>query len=335
MKLGVYLDLRNPGARVPWPLLYKQALELCEQIEEWGAASVWLSEHHAFDDGYLPQPLTFAAAVAARTSRIRIGTAVFLAALRSPAQLLEEATVVDLLSDGRLDLGLGAGYRQAEFHLYGLTPPAKPLERLFEIHAEIERLRAEGLVTPLPVQQPLPVWLGCNGPRGANRVGQVGAPLLSVRRSIFDAYREGLIAGGHDPARAKVSGPVNVFLADDPERVREQVARAYDYIWNSYAAHADGAGEVSAGTHSERAIELGLEGGLRGLLIATPERAAQELMRYFDGVPVDTVFAWGRLPGVDDVAMHRHLELWCRELPGLMSPRASTTVVEPEQAGRQ
>jgi alkanesulfonate monooxygenase SsuD/methylene tetrahydromethanopterin reductase-like flavin-dependent oxidoreductase (luciferase family) len=162
-------------------------------------------------------------------------------------------------------------------------------------------------------------------------VGQVGAPLLSVRRSIFGTYRDGLVSGGHDPARAKLSGPVNVFLTDDPDRVREQVVRAYDYIWDSYAAHADGAGEVRAGNHSQRAIELGLEGGLRGLLIATPEHAAQELTRYFDGIPVDTVFAWGRLPGVDDATMRRHLELWCRELPAVLSAGATTLDTEKER----
>ena len=78
-KLGVYLDLRNPPAwRRDWNQLYGFTLELCEEAERLGADSVWLSEHHGFEDGYLTQPLTFASAIAARTRRIRIGTAVVI-----------------------------------------------------------------------------------------------------------------------------------------------------------------------------------------------------------------------------------------------------------------
>ena len=87
--------------------------------ERLGADSVWLSEHHLFEDGYLPQPLTMAAAIAARTKRIRIGTAVLLAALRPAVQIAEEAAIVDLVSGGRLVLGFGAGYVPREFEAYG------------------------------------------------------------------------------------------------------------------------------------------------------------------------------------------------------------------------
>ena len=103
MKLGLYFDLRNPApwAR-PWPEVYGRALDLVVEAERLGAASVWFSEHHLFDDGYLPQPLTFAAAAAARTSRVRIGTAVLVAALRPAVLVAEEAAVIDQLSGGRL-----------------------------------------------------------------------------------------------------------------------------------------------------------------------------------------------------------------------------------------
>ena len=121
MNVGIYFDLRNAP---PWPQdparLYGFTLELCEEAEHLGTHSVWLSEHHLFDDGYLPQPLTFAAAVAARTRRTRIGTAVLLAPLHHPVEIAEQVAVVDLVSDGRLELGLGAGYRAPEFELMGV-----------------------------------------------------------------------------------------------------------------------------------------------------------------------------------------------------------------------
>src|SRR5215210_489899 len=110
MRVGIYFDLRNPPAwAVDWSHLYGFTLEMCEEAERLGTHSIWLSEHHLFDDGYLPQPLTFAAAVAARTKRPRLGTAIVIAPLHHPAELAEQAAIIDLLSNGRLDLGLGAG----------------------------------------------------------------------------------------------------------------------------------------------------------------------------------------------------------------------------------
>lgn len=120
MHVGVYFDLRNPPGWAQDPVrLHGFTLELVEEAEELGLHSVWLSEHHGFEDGYLTQPLTFAAAVAARTTRIRIGTAVLLAPLRHPVHVAEESALVDLLSGGRLEVGLGAGYSMAEFELFG------------------------------------------------------------------------------------------------------------------------------------------------------------------------------------------------------------------------
>ena len=112
MDVGIYFDLRNPPAwATDWSRLYGFSLELCEEAERLGCHAIWLTEHHLFDDGYLPQPLTMAAAVAARTSRVRIGTGVLIAPLHHPVELAEQAAVVDIISSGRVDLGIGAGYR--------------------------------------------------------------------------------------------------------------------------------------------------------------------------------------------------------------------------------
>ena len=157
MRVGIYLDLRNPPQwRRPWAAHYRRALELCDEADRLGAGSVWLSEHHLFEDGYLPQPLTFAAAVAARTSRVRIGTAVLLAALRQPVQIVEETTVVDLLSDGRIELGMGAGYRVPEYAAFGLDLGDR-YALVEDRIREVIRLFRERTVTPPPVQDPVPL----------------------------------------------------------------------------------------------------------------------------------------------------------------------------------
>ena len=88
MKLGLFFDIRNPEpwAR-PWPDVYARTLEVIADAEALGADAVWFTEHHLFDDGYLTQPLVMLAAVAARTRRIGLGTAVLLAALRPAASI--------------------------------------------------------------------------------------------------------------------------------------------------------------------------------------------------------------------------------------------------------
>ena len=82
MNVGLYFDMRNPPQwQTDWSRLYGFTLEMCEEAERLGAHSIWVSEHHLFDDGYLPQTLTMAAAIAARTKRVRIGTAILIAPL--------------------------------------------------------------------------------------------------------------------------------------------------------------------------------------------------------------------------------------------------------------
>ena len=164
-RVGLYFDLRNPPAwEVPWAQHYARALETMEQAEALGASALWLTEHHFFADGYLPQPLTMAAAVAARTTRVRIGTAVYLPLLRNPVQVAEEAAIVDILSGGRLDLGIGVGYQPAEFAAFG----ARMNRRFADLESHVGALRSPaGPVTPKPIQVTAPVVGGFSrAPRG-------------------------------------------------------------------------------------------------------------------------------------------------------------------------
>src|SRR5262249_30864882 len=112
-KFGVSIGFQNPPQwRLPWPDLYAETIEFVRQAEALGVDYVWLSEHHFVDDGYCPSLMPASAAIAAATSRIRIGTKVVLLPFHDPVRLAEDAAVVDVISDGRLDLGFAAGYRQ-------------------------------------------------------------------------------------------------------------------------------------------------------------------------------------------------------------------------------
>ena len=205
---------------------YARWLELVEEADRLGVDSVWLSEHHFFEDGYLSQPLAFAAAIAARTERARIGTAVHAArAQAAPPQLAEEAALVDVLSDGRLDLGVGAGYRVPEFEAFG----ADITQRYDLVEARVREVRelwAHGRVVPGPVQEPVPWWGGFFGPRGVRLAGRLGMGLLAAIPELVPAYLAGLEEGGHPASAARYAQPWNIVLADDPDAAWPRISGA-------------------------------------------------------------------------------------------------------------
>ncbi|CAM8647606.1 COG2141 Coenzyme F420-dependent N5,N10-methylene tetrahydromethanopterin reductase and related flavin-dependent oxidoreductases [Acidimicrobiia bacterium] len=317
MKLGLYFDLRNPApwAR-PWPEVYGRALDLVVEAERLGAASVWFSEHHLFADGYLPQPLTFAAAAAARTSRVRIGTAVLVAALRPAALVAEEAAVIDQISGGRLELGIGAGYSVPEYEFYnaditkryGLTDAAV---------AEIRRLLDEGIVTPPAAQNPFPIWLGYQGPQGAKRAGRLGVGLLSLDRALLDPYREGLVEGGHDPATARTGGMLDIIVADDPEEAFERILPHYAHQLNSYrAAAVAGSGRDAPKEITVEKLRGGAaqKGQIPGLRVLTPTDAVAAIREATGSSPVEHVYLWASVAGMPDEIVERHVELTCTQV---------------------
>src|SRR6202022_2745165 len=121
VKVGYQFDFRNPpGSGLSFAELYREMFRQAERAEDLGFDSVWLTEHHFTDDGYLPSMLPMAGALASRTKRVTIGTYVLLAPFMHPLKLAEDAAVVDVISGGRLRLGLGQGYRAEEFDGFGV-----------------------------------------------------------------------------------------------------------------------------------------------------------------------------------------------------------------------
>ena len=113
-------DLRAPDFGTPAPVLYAAALEMCAWADSRGGPRVVISEHHGSADGYLPSPFVFGAAVAARTEQMRIMISALVLTLRDPVSAAEDALVLDVVSDGRLELTLAAGYVPAECEMFGV-----------------------------------------------------------------------------------------------------------------------------------------------------------------------------------------------------------------------
>lgn len=326
--VGLYFDLRNPA---PWrqdpARLHAFTLEACEEAEHLGAHSVWFTEHHRFDDGYLTQPLTFAAAAAARTKRIRLGTAVVVAPLHHPVELAEQAALVDLVSGGRLEVGLGAGYRVPEYELYGVSGERRRTvtdQRARELRA----LWADGGVTPRPVQDRLPLWMGYLGPQGARRAGLLGEGLLATDAHLWEPYRAGLIEAGHDPAIGRMGGGIQGWVSEDPEADWPVVARHLGYQVDSYRRHmVEGTDQpVPRPVDPERLRARDPRGSLDYFFLDTPEGMARRIRRHIAGAPVRTVFLWASLAGMPEKLVERHIQTVCtRLLPLLQADSTDST----------
>jgi len=321
MKVGLYFDLRNPHAWRQDPArLHSFTLEAIEEAEHLGADSIWLSEHHLFADDYVAAPLTFLAAAAARTSRVRLGTAVVLAPLHHAVEIAEQAAMVDLISGGRLELGLGTGYRVSEYELYGADLRRRYAQTDAKA-AEIRRLLSPGGVLPQPVQTPLPIWMGYQGPKGARRAGLLGAGLLSADARNWPSYRDGLQAGGHSLDRARMAGWINTWVTDDPGADWPTVSVHMSHQFNTYASHGvEGTGNPAPPPVDPEQIRRGSPDSLLGYFwCERPDTVAQKITAYTQGAPVETVLIFASLAGMPEPMVMRHIRTICTELAPLLA----------------
>jgi len=308
VQVGVFLDGRNPAAwRRPWDEHHRRLVELAVQAEALGADAVWLTEHHFFDDGYLPQPMVLAAAIAARTSTIRIGTAVMIAPLRHPLHIAEEAAVVDQLSGGRLELGFGAGWAKQEFDAFGVDPAT----RFHVTDTAVAAVHdAFNLVTPPPAQRPVPLWLGYQTPAGARRAGQLGVGLLSLNRASLAPYQAGLAEGGHDVASGRMGGLVELILSDDPPAAEQRILPHYAHQLNSYAqAHAWPASPAEPAVTIDGLRERRRPADSVSMTVCTADQAVTIITELVRDLPVQHIYLWASVAAMPDDLVQRHLEL--------------------------
>src|SRR5437764_6215433 len=119
MDFGTFLLMQSPSARTSQEI-YSRGVEVAQAAEALGFRNVWLAEHHFSTYGYLSRPVQLATFLAAKTQRLRVGTAVIVVPLHHPLVVAEEIATLDLLAGGRVDIGLGRGYQYYEFERFGL-----------------------------------------------------------------------------------------------------------------------------------------------------------------------------------------------------------------------
>ena len=324
MRVGLYFDLRNPQRWHQDPArLHAFTLELCEEADRLGIDSLWFTEHHRFDDGYLSQPLTFAAAVAARTTRARLGTAVLVAPLHHPVRLAEEAALVDLISNGRLEIGLGAGYRKPEYDLYGASMERRYAQTDGRVRALRTLWGADG-VTPRPVQDPIPLWLGYLGPQGAGRAGRLGTGLLTANAEMWAHYREALVSAGHDPSVGRMAGGIQGWVSDDPERDWSWVSEHLEYQVDSYRRHmVEGTDQpVPPPVSAEKLRGREPRTSIDYFYLETPDRMVEKVRAYTAGAPVETVYFWASIGGMTEERARDNVQLVCNKLAPLLADQS-------------
>ena len=126
LRIGVVYDFRNPpDSGIETPRLYAEILDQVAWLDGLGLDLVWFTEHHFVDDGYLPSWTPVAGAMAARTKRVRFSSDICLLPFNHPIRLAEDLAVLDNLSGGRVELGVGMGYAPHEFRGFGIPIPQR------------------------------------------------------------------------------------------------------------------------------------------------------------------------------------------------------------------
>lgn len=302
MELGVLYDFRNPpSSRIDPADLYRRTLDHVRAVEDLGFDTVWLTEHHFIDDDYLPSVLPMAAAVAAVTSRVTIGTAVLLLPLHDPLRVAEDAAVVDVVSGGRLRLGLGIGYKVEEFVAFDVDRRRRGAlldEGLGVLRAAWSDGPVPGRgveVTPKPVhEEGIPIWLAGRAEVPVRRAARRGDGLIAVGElGLHDVYLAERAAAGRT-GRANLCTFVQRYPTDDPERADAELGEHAAYRDLRYADWYGTAADLPADeVWRERALATD---AARRRRFVTPDELVAEL-EALAATGVDTVLWFGTLPG--------------------------------------
>jgi alkanesulfonate monooxygenase SsuD/methylene tetrahydromethanopterin reductase-like flavin-dependent oxidoreductase (luciferase family) len=301
--------MQSPSA-APSEELYARALEQAQATEDLGFRNIWLAEHHFSTYGYLGRPVQLATYIAAKTKRLRVGTAVIVVPLHHPLVIAEEIATLDLLADGRVDIGLGRGYQYYEFERFGLEMDSARARWEEAVDIIMLALRGEPFcytgklytipettVFPKPLQKPHPpIWVTAQSPasveatvrRGFNLLtGGFGVPVevLGEYRRLFDR----LVSEVQPASKPEVGVQRAVYVTTDTADAREAAEQAK---WNMRVT-------LSLRNHYER-VERGRAVPVpsdnepdtddlldRFLIIGTPETVIRQIKRIQELVGID------------------------------------------------
>ena len=304
---------------------FEDTLQECERAEALGFDSIWLGEHH--NNAFLyPTPLIGLAAIASRTRRLRLGTAVLLLPLYHPVAVAEEGAMLDMISGGRLILGVGAGYAPEEFAAFGLTMKQRG-SRLEEGVSLLRRLWTEEHVThtgrhyhvtdvtigPRPIQHPRPpIWFaGWAEPaiRRAARLGDawVGGPSARLDEAatcvqLFQDARQ-------DADSADIALLRYVFVADSLEEACRAAGKPFlDFFENTYFQWPHPVVKRPKGT-----IDISRLAEDR-IIMGTPQQCIDQINRFRDELGLTHLICRISAPGIPREVARASLERFAQNV---------------------
>jgi alkanesulfonate monooxygenase SsuD/methylene tetrahydromethanopterin reductase-like flavin-dependent oxidoreductase (luciferase family) len=296
MKFGIFGGVHAPaGGPESERQGYLRYVDTVLQAEALGYHSSFLVEHHFSGGGQVSASLNLLAYLAARTSRIRLGTAVVVLPWHNPILVAEQVATVDLLSDGRFDFGVGRGYRYNEFHGFCI-PIEEASERFEEAMAVIRKaFTTEGrfshhgkrwhyeevMIEPGPVQKPHPpLWLAAGRPESLKYAADNGYRLFLDQFQTFEVvlerlsiYRAVLAEAGrpYDPLGAAVARGVAIVNSEAEREAAIAQRMAMLEVMNAYGRSPDGR-EKSSMVSDDDLRKAAVDGVLMGSAAAIIER---------------------------------------------------------------
>ena len=335
MNVGLLFPFRNPPQwRVPWPEFYAEQFRQIQLAEQLGYDTAWLTEHHFSEDGYSPSLIPIAATAAAQTSTIRIGTFLILLPFHHPVDMAESAATVDIISNGRFDLGFGQGYVPSEFEGYGI-PKKERASRLREgveviqgiwsqspfsytgKHFELKDIR----IVPPPVQEPYPpIWIGARGPKGVARAARLGCHFLGVSDpEAQELYDNTLREEGRDPKDFHAAQLRWCFVGESRDQAWDACQDHLHYMLSWYGARLVEASDFQG---DENFAKLPAPEEMRDSdqamlgqpMVGSPDEIAEEINSFTAGVRTTHLVLGMHFPGISPAVVQHSMELFAKEV---------------------
>ena len=245
----VFDNYKEKFERTPEQLL-NEVLEQTVVADGLGYDATWFAEHHFSEYGILTTPQTFLAIAAERTKNIRLGTAIVTLPFKNPIQVAEDYALLDVLSNGRLNLGLGSGYLPHEFAGFNVEGKDKALRfndslAVIEKAWKGEKFSHDGdyyqfkdiKLEVTPKQKEVPIWIGTLSHNGASFVGKMGYSIsgvpyvacnsISELKDIIDNYKNTYREAGHDEKKVSIPLALHTYVAETTE---EAIATAKPHL---------------------------------------------------------------------------------------------------------
>lgn len=329
IKFGYLLGFRNPpGSNLEDGRLYSEMFRQIEFADQHGFDSIWVTEHHFTDDGYLASIMPTLAAIAARTKRVAIGTYVLLAPFYHPLRLAEDAATIDVISNGRLRLGIGLGYRGEEFD--GFQVPRK--ERLGRTLETIEILKRawtgerfsfEGKyfqfrdvrVLPRPISKPHPELLwGGMAPKAIERGARMDLSFAcNLGHREVTLYRDTLRQLGKNPDAYNIVNSRIIYVADNADEAWADIAPGALYqaaLYAKWLADATGGQQQWIKPEADKIRPT--------CVLGSPAEVRQRLTEIIASNQMTEMIVSTQMPGLDPAKAMRSLERFTAEvLPAL------------------